>query len=94
MEKPPFSKVSATFSEFRGPLAEFDGPRTNRGDLLCKPVVGSRFLANHGAFAVSARSAVVRARAAQAQGRVWFGNVSAVGSRFTVDRARTAQTEK
>ena len=94
MDLPYVFFVSVQHSEFRGPLAEFDGPRTNRGDLLCKPAVGSRFLANHGAFAVSARSAVVRARAAQAQGRVWFGSVSAVGSRFAVDRASTAQTEK
>ena len=53
MDLPCVVFVSVQHSEFRGPLAEIDGPRPNRGSFLESFAAPSRFLRNRGRTAVA-----------------------------------------
>ena len=94
MEKPSFSKVSATFSDIRGPLAEFGGPRTGPRRLQWEAAKGP---AEYGIPRCLRGARAVRGIPREIRAETWKvgdGCVIAVVSRSAEYRARIAQTHK
>ena len=89
-----FSKVSVTFCEFRGPLAEFGGPRQGRGGFSGEPRMARGFLSNRGVSAEFARLAEFRASSAQRQQRLLLVMSSRDFTRSVEYRAKTAKAHK